>query len=218
MKVHCPECLTEHHVEDEKIPDAGMSVRCKICGTAFRVEKEPPVQAEYDLGEDEMICPKCFITQKKNNTCMCCGLIISKYQDQPPRRKQQQQQEQQQTETCAAAAGASTAARGGARPRTPAAGAPGHYTVGELFRGLFDLSFEYLITPGMIRAIYGFLLIFGGAVALILVNYFIFAAGNYVAAIATLAAYLFSIVAVRIQAEFLIIFFRIEKNTRRIDS
>lgn len=215
MKVHCPECLTEHHVEDEKIPDAGMSVRCKICGTAFRVEKEPPVQAEYDLGEDEMICPKCFITQKKNDTCMCCGLIISKYQDQSPRRKQQQQQ-QQQAETCTS--GVSTAARGGACPCTPAAGAPERCTAGELFRGLLDLSFEYLITPGMIRAIYGFLLIFGGAIALILVNYFIFAAGNYVAAIATLAAYLFSIVAVRIQAEFLIIFFRIEKNTRRMDS
>ncbi|WP_373500818.1 DUF4282 domain-containing protein [Desulfococcus sp.] len=218
MKINCPECLTEHHVEDAEIPDAGMRVRCRICGTTFQVARETPVEAAYDLGEDEMVCPKCFITQKKSDTCMCCGLIISKYREEPPRPEERQQQEQpQRAEVCVPMPEAPAAGGRGAHPPPPPGGGPGPNTPGELVRGLFDLSFNRLITPGMIKGIYGFLLIFGGAVALILLNFFVFSAKNHWAAIATLLAYLFAVVVVRIQAEFLIVFFRIERNTRKDD-
>lgn len=221
MKVNCPECLTEHRVEDAEIPDEGMRVTCRICGTAFHVSRESPPEAAYDLGEDEMVCPKCFITQKKSDTCMCCGLILSKYREEPTRpgarQQQQQKQQQQQAEVLTAGPEEAPPEPFVAHPAPASAGGPGACTPGELFRGLFDLSFNRLITPGMIQAIYGFLLIFGGAVTLILVNFFVFSAKNAWAAAATLFAYLFSIVVVRIQAEFLILFFRIERNTRRTD-
>lgn len=212
MKVNCPECLAEHHVEDAEIPDEGMRVTCRICGTAFNVSRESSPEAAYDLGEEEMVCPKCFITQKKSDTCICCGLIISKYREESSRSRKQQQ-----AEIHAASPAESPPEPFSARPAPAPGGGSGAYAPGELFRGLFDLSFNRLITPGMIKAIYGFLLIFGGAVTLILVNFFVFSAKKPWAAVATLLAYLFSIVVVRIQAEFLILFFRIEKNTRRID-
>lgn len=216
MKVNCPECLTEHDVEDARIPEEGMRVTCRICGTAFDVSREPSPEAAYDLGEDEMVCPKCFITQKKSDTCICCGLIISKYREEPPRSGVRQQQQQQQQAEVRAASPAEPPPGPSAAPPAPAPGAgTGVYPPGELFRGLFDLSFSRLITPGMIKAIYGFLLIFGGALTLILVNFFAFSAKKPWAAVATLLAYLFSIIVVRIQAEFLILFFRIERNTRR---
>jgi hypothetical protein len=176
---------------------------------------DPGGDMAYDLGQDEMVCPRCFITQKKSGTCTCCGLVISKRR--ASERRQSQQQQQQQVEACTVDADGPWGQRGGRRPDAPAEKPLRQYTVGELFRGLFDLSFDRLITPGMIKAIYGFLLIFGGAVALILVNFFLFASKNYAAAAATVAGYLLAIIVVRIQAEFLIIFFRIEKQTRKTD-
>mgnify|MGYP000527790207 CR=1 FL=1 len=165
MRVNCPECLAEHHVADDRIPDAGMSLRCRICGTRFRVARDSPDAAagsaqimDGDIGDDEMVCPKCFITQKKSDTCTCCGLGMPE-DSWTDGRERQAQHQQQQAGSSDAEAGGTAVPGGGGCPDAEPRSAPARYTTAELFRGLFDLSFNHLITPGMIKAIYGFVLI-----------------------------------------------------------
>ncbi|AOY60393.1 MULTISPECIES: zinc-ribbon domain-containing protein [Desulfococcus] len=205
MKVNCPECLAAHFFEDAEVPEGGMSVKCKICGTPFRVEKVRSPRPGHEPDEAEMTCPRCFITQKKSDTCMCCGMTLSQSHEQPS------MPESRQDRHTAAARTEDPVVWNGPTPQGPDA-------IGELFRGLFDLSFDHLITPGMIKVLYALLLIFGGAVTLILVNYFLFSVGNYGAAAAAVMIYLLAVVVVRIQAEFLLVFFMLGKHAGNRDA
>jgi len=216
MKVNCPECLAAHCFKDAEVPDGGISVKCSICGAPFRVEKAVSQQVRHGTDESEMTCPRCFITQRKSGTCACCGMVVSQSREAPstPRLRAKRRSAELHTEAFVTwtLVGKTT----GSDDAT--ADTLGRDSAGELFRGLFDLSFDHLITPGMIKVVYGLLLILGGATALIFVNYFLFSARNYRAAAATVMIYVFTVVVVRIQAEFLLVFFMLGKNTGDTDT
>src|SRR6266704_2180420 len=39
MQVDCPKCNSSYMVDDEKVTDAGISLRCPRCSTVFQVQK-----------------------------------------------------------------------------------------------------------------------------------------------------------------------------------
>ena len=46
MTVQCPSCLTSFPVDPNKVPDGGVSARCSVCPSIFRVEKEVPPERQ----------------------------------------------------------------------------------------------------------------------------------------------------------------------------
>ncbi len=48
MNIACPECSTFYRVNPERVPEDGVAVRCRECGTVFRVDR---THAEMSPGE-----------------------------------------------------------------------------------------------------------------------------------------------------------------------
>lgn len=42
MDVACPKCQTEYELEDHRVPDEGVAVKCSTCGHVFRAQKPAP--------------------------------------------------------------------------------------------------------------------------------------------------------------------------------
>lgn len=40
MKIVCPHCSTNYQIDDSKVPEKGLPVKCSVCGNKFRVFKE----------------------------------------------------------------------------------------------------------------------------------------------------------------------------------
>ena len=45
MILTCPECTTRYRFDDERVPEAGLSVRCKRCRAVFRAQRPVPSPA-----------------------------------------------------------------------------------------------------------------------------------------------------------------------------
>ena len=57
MKIVCPHCSTNYQIDDSKVPEKGLPVKCSVCGNKFRVfrnseEEETPEPAKEEISEN----------------------------------------------------------------------------------------------------------------------------------------------------------------------
>ena len=45
MKIVCPHCNTNYQIDDSRIPEKGLPVKCSACGNKFRVFREKEEEA-----------------------------------------------------------------------------------------------------------------------------------------------------------------------------
>jgi len=55
MKIVCPHCNTNYQIDDSKVPEKGLPVKCSVCGNKFRVFKEekPESPKEEEIQENK---------------------------------------------------------------------------------------------------------------------------------------------------------------------
>ena len=59
MKIVCPHCSTNYQIDDSKVPEKGLPVKCSVCGNKFRVfreqeeEKPEPPKEEEEIQENK---------------------------------------------------------------------------------------------------------------------------------------------------------------------
>jgi len=46
MKIICPSCKTAYTIEESKIPEKGLVVKCSVCQTEYKVRKKSDVSQE----------------------------------------------------------------------------------------------------------------------------------------------------------------------------
>ena len=63
MKIVCPHCSTNYQIDDSKIPEKGLPVKCSVCGNKFRVFREQKEEAPEPPKEEE-------IQENKNSSDM----------------------------------------------------------------------------------------------------------------------------------------------------
>ena len=52
MKITCPHCSTNYNIDDSKIPEKGLLVKCSVCQNQYRVKKQEDVPKEE---EDDIV-------------------------------------------------------------------------------------------------------------------------------------------------------------------
>jgi predicted Zn finger-like uncharacterized protein len=50
MKIKCPHCSTNYNIDDSKIPQKGLLVKCSVCKNQYRVKKQ-----EEEKGDDDIV-------------------------------------------------------------------------------------------------------------------------------------------------------------------
>lgn len=48
MKITCPHCKTVYKIDDSKVPEKGLLVKCSVCQTKYRVKKDPAHKDEEE--------------------------------------------------------------------------------------------------------------------------------------------------------------------------
>ena len=74
MKIVCPHCNTNYKIDDSKIPDKGLPVKCSVCGNKFRVfreqeenKPEPPKEDEIQENKSSSDMDSLFDSMPSNN-------------------------------------------------------------------------------------------------------------------------------------------------------
>lgn len=78
MLIQCPECSYSTLIDDDKITDRELNVKCPKCQASFLFNKESHASTHKTVPE-KFRCPKCNAEQMLGETCVKCGLIFSKY-------------------------------------------------------------------------------------------------------------------------------------------
>ena len=52
MKIVCPHCNTNYQIDDSKVPEKGLPVKCSVCGNKFRVFREQEEEKSEQPEED----------------------------------------------------------------------------------------------------------------------------------------------------------------------
>ena len=88
MKIECPKCKAAYKVDDTKLPDKGVLVKCKKCQNQFFVKKETTLIVDPIEEVDEIIeydtettgirrkCPRCNLPQEGLDKCEYCGFVF----------------------------------------------------------------------------------------------------------------------------------------------
>ena len=63
MKIVCPHCSTNYQIDDSKVPEKGLPVKCSVCGNKFRVFREQEEETQEPQKEAE-------IQENKNSSDM----------------------------------------------------------------------------------------------------------------------------------------------------
>ena len=58
MKIVCPHCNTNYQMDDSKIPEKGLPVKCSVCGNKFRVFREQKAEEKPEQPEEEVVADK----------------------------------------------------------------------------------------------------------------------------------------------------------------
>ncbi|MBO4710754.1 zinc-ribbon domain-containing protein [bacterium] len=54
MKIVCPHCSTNYQMDDSKVPEKGLPVKCSVCGNKFRVFREQGNEEKPELPKEEI--------------------------------------------------------------------------------------------------------------------------------------------------------------------
>jgi len=71
IRIQCPRCKARYRIDRSKVPQQGITLRCKKCQTKLILKTQPKKQA---LAPDR--CPKCGFQQKQGEFCYKCGARI----------------------------------------------------------------------------------------------------------------------------------------------
>ncbi|MBQ4437550.1 zinc-ribbon domain-containing protein [bacterium] len=55
MKIVCPHCSTNYQIDDSKVPEKGLPVKCSVCGNKFRVFREQEEEKPEPPKEEEIL-------------------------------------------------------------------------------------------------------------------------------------------------------------------
>jgi predicted Zn finger-like uncharacterized protein len=91
MKVECPKCKATYKVDENKLPDEGVTVKCKKCQNQFFIEKEIQPIANFLVDQEEnneiekkkpkklKKCPRCKVPQEGIDKCQYCGFVFDDF-------------------------------------------------------------------------------------------------------------------------------------------
>ncbi len=97
MKVQCPNCSFTSQIDDAKVPDKEVKIRCPKCSTRFPIQKggdapiaskkQPPKpqkdssksSSQKKDGEEMVQCSKCRHKQHPRAACVYCGTPFPDY-------------------------------------------------------------------------------------------------------------------------------------------
>ena len=54
MKIVCPHCSTNYQIDDSRIPEKGLPVKCSVCGNKFRVFREQKNEEEFEPPKEDL--------------------------------------------------------------------------------------------------------------------------------------------------------------------
>lgn len=77
MKVQCPYCNTQYHLDDKKIPNRKIKFKCRKCQKPVYVNKSSHA-ATQTSSQKEMICPRCGQRQIAADECIQCGMTVAR--------------------------------------------------------------------------------------------------------------------------------------------
>jgi predicted Zn finger-like uncharacterized protein len=95
MKIECPKCKAAYKVDDTKLPEEGVNVKCQKCEYQFFIKKEitlsldsseqieGKLESSAEAGTNIKDCPRCKLPQKGIDECEYCGLIFEKKTKKP---------------------------------------------------------------------------------------------------------------------------------------
>jgi predicted Zn finger-like uncharacterized protein len=78
MMIQCPDCIFSAVIDDDKISDRELNVKCPKCQARLLFKKDSQASAQKIVPEI-FRCPKCNAEQMPSETCIKCGLIFAKY-------------------------------------------------------------------------------------------------------------------------------------------
>jgi Tfp pilus assembly protein PilF len=55
MKIVCPHCNTNYQIDDSKVPEKGLPVKCSVCGNKFRVFRENESEEKPEAPKEEEV-------------------------------------------------------------------------------------------------------------------------------------------------------------------
>jgi predicted Zn finger-like uncharacterized protein len=95
MRIECPKCKAAYKVDDTKLPEKGVNVKCRRCQTRFLIKKQVTIvkTLQDDNEKKENIlekkiktkkCPRCGLPQKGLEKCEYCDFTLEKNKDEIP--------------------------------------------------------------------------------------------------------------------------------------
>jgi predicted Zn finger-like uncharacterized protein len=88
MKVVCPKCKAAYKVDDTRLPEEGVNVKCQKCEHQFFIKKEiefsfesselveEGIESSTAAGTNAKKCPRCKLPQDGSDVCQYCGLVF----------------------------------------------------------------------------------------------------------------------------------------------
>lgn len=219
INAECPTCGEKYEIKEERVPASGARLKCVKCENRFLILPAKPAAPKPApppaTAVEKMTCPRCAKEQDAADMCIYCGVVIAKWKEkqEEDRKAAEERQAQGANGNPPPAPDMSDEDPPAAEPEEPATDA--QLTASQALFGCFvDFGFAENVTPALLKLGYALTVILGALVALGTAAQRI-GHGEWTQAAITFGGYVVGVVYMRIMVEFLMVAFKIERNTRR---